>query len=57
MKGTIPKKDTLFRPKLYLMLIIWTKMRPTCASKNLKECVVWEFMDQEFKRIFHLQKS
>jgi hypothetical protein len=27
-------------------------MRPTCTPKNFEKCIIWEFIEQEFKGVF-----
>ena len=57
MKRTITKKHALFRPKLQLALVIWTKMRPTRTPKDLEKSIIRSFIQQEFKWCFHLTES
>jgi c-di-GMP-related signal transduction protein len=44
VNSTIPKKHALLRPKLKLMFIIGSKMRPTRTSKNFQESIIWSFI-------------
>ena len=57
MKRAITKKHTLFRPKLQLALVIWTKMWPTRTPKDLEKSIIRSFIQQESKWCFHLTES
>ena len=46
VKRAIPKKYTKFGPKLELVLIIRTKMRPACTTKNLEKIIIWNLIKQ-----------
>jgi hypothetical protein len=41
VKITVPKKNTLFGPKLEFMGIIGTKMRPTYTTKGAQGRIIW----------------
>ena len=57
MKRNITKKHALFRPKLQLVLVIWTKMWPTRTPKDLEKHIIENFIQQELKWCFHLTES
>src|SRR4051812_5498159 len=57
MKRTITKKHTLFRTKLQLALVIWTKMGSTHTPKDLEKRIIRNFIQQELKWCFHLMES
>jgi hypothetical protein len=40
VRGIIAKKDTLLGSKLNLMGIVWSKLRPTRTTRDLKPSVV-----------------
>ena len=46
VKRAIPKKYTKFGPKLELALIIRTKMRPACTTKNFEKSIIWNLIKQ-----------
>ena len=46
VKRAIPKKYTKFGPKLELVLIIRTKMRPACTTKNFEKSIIWNLIKQ-----------
>jgi hypothetical protein len=46
VKSTVTEEDTLFGTKLKLSTIVWPKVRPTRATKNFKERVIREFLEQ-----------
>ena len=41
--GTITKKDTFFGSKFKFMFVVWTKMGPTCTSKDLEKSIIRYF--------------
>ena len=43
MKRTIAQKHTLLRPKLKLMVVVWSKVRRAGTPKNLKKGVIRRF--------------
>ena len=57
VESTITKEDTLFRTKLKLSIIVGPKVRPTRTTKNFKECIVREFLEQKLKGCLHMEKS
>jgi len=36
----ITNKNTVFRSKIDFVFVIWSKIRPTCRTKNFKEMIV-----------------
>ncbi|KAG8390282.1 hypothetical protein BUALT_Bualt01G0067400 [Buddleja alternifolia] len=39
MRWVITKQDTQFRPKIYLMIVIWTKKRKTKTTKDFAKSI------------------
>ena len=52
VKRAIPKKYTKFGPKLELVLIIRTKMRPACTTKNFEKSIIWNLIKQSSSGVF-----
>jgi hypothetical protein len=56
VKSTITEEDTLLRTKFKLSIIVWPKVRPTRTTKNFKEHIIREFLEQELKGCLHIEK-
>jgi hypothetical protein len=48
VESTVPEKDTLLRPKLEFVFVVWSKVRPTCTPEDLQKSVIGSFIKQEF---------
>jgi hypothetical protein len=48
MVQAITNKNTVFRSEIDFVFVIWSKIRPACTIKNLKEMIVRSMMINNF---------
>jgi hypothetical protein len=57
MEGAISEKHTFFGTEVKFPIIVWTKMRPTCATENTKKCIVRCFTKETLQWRLHIDNT